>query len=119
RAIHAYLGDHWDMEHNRKIKPIVGMLLNHTNVKQVGQKPLVLQYMDTEETNSQLIHLSDVSDSSDVVNTLTKNQNPVQTEISCKQPPQIQANSTEPKTMSGKSDVSDTQKITSNESSSS
>jgi DNA replicative helicase MCM subunit Mcm2 (Cdc46/Mcm family) len=35
KQIHQYLGDKWSMEYNHKLKPLIGMLLNHTNIRQV------------------------------------------------------------------------------------
>lgn len=94
RVIHAYLGDNWDMEHNWKIRPIVDILLNNhsKSIRLIKQKPLVLQYLQEELTcsgQSDKInnHLSEVSEVSEAVSTITKNQNPIQVETEIETPP--------------------------------
>ena len=47
KQISQYLGDKWDMAHNRKVKPIIDMLLNYHPkiIIIVNNKPIVLQYI--------------------------------------------------------------------------
>lgn len=82
---------------------------HHTNIKHAGQKPLVMQYMDSEETNSQISHLSDVSDVSDVSDlfSTSKSQNPRQTETETpdnQTPTQVQTKNVQTKITSDESD---------------
>jgi hypothetical protein len=65
KQVSEYLGNTFDMEHNRKIKPVIDMLLNkHSKaVKIVKMKPMVLQYIDEkEEDNSIVSYITDISD---------------------------------------------------------
>jgi DNA replicative helicase MCM subunit Mcm2 (Cdc46/Mcm family) len=128
QAIHAYLGDNYYMEHNRKIKPIIDILLNtHSeNVKLVKQKPTVLQYleanehMDSKQSDRRYNHLSDTTDLSDITKTSQENdyfmknqlQTQDQTETPSNQTPaQIQTKNMQIKTMSDRSDRSDNRRI--------
>ena len=45
--IAAYLGRDWSMDGNSRIKVIVGMLRNHSQIKEVKSKPVVLQWNST------------------------------------------------------------------------
>jgi DNA replicative helicase MCM subunit Mcm2 (Cdc46/Mcm family) len=68
--VHQYIGDKWDLEHNHKLQPIVDILLNNFHVRRIGDKPVVLKYMENIETiesfNADLP--SGVSDVSDINN---------------------------------------------------
>ena len=87
-----YIGKMFKLEYNIKLRSILGMLLNHSHVKQVQMKPYVLQYIHRisnadnnnetpeigiglEESNITISHLSDTSDASDMVlETSAKNE---------------------------------------------
>jgi DNA replicative helicase MCM subunit Mcm2 (Cdc46/Mcm family) len=49
---------------NKKCRNICDMLLNHANIKKIQERPIVLQYLDTDDSNS-LFGTSDPSDPSD------------------------------------------------------
>jgi DNA replicative helicase MCM subunit Mcm2 (Cdc46/Mcm family) len=63
--ISSYVGPNHDLEHNGKLTPILDMLLNHSQVRKIGLKPIVLQWIPKPDP---LIALSDVSDLSDTKN---------------------------------------------------
>jgi DNA replicative helicase MCM subunit Mcm2 (Cdc46/Mcm family) len=64
KQVAEYLGNKWLMENNRKIKPIVDMLLNYHNkdVKKVKMKPMVLQYIEEGKDYSAVSDATDISD---------------------------------------------------------
>ena len=43
--IAAYIGNKYLMKHNVKLRPIIQQLLDHSNVKRVNQKPIILSYL--------------------------------------------------------------------------
>lgn len=55
------------MEHNRRIKPVIDMLLNNHSrtIKRVKMKPMVLQYIKEESDDSIVSEVSDITDVSD------------------------------------------------------
>jgi DNA replicative helicase MCM subunit Mcm2 (Cdc46/Mcm family) len=65
KQVSEYLGNKFDMEHNRKIKPVIDMLLNNHSkaIKIVKMKPMVLQYIEEKEGDDSIV--SDISDVSD------------------------------------------------------
>jgi DNA replicative helicase MCM subunit Mcm2 (Cdc46/Mcm family) len=79
KQIAEYLGEKLDVEHNHKLRIIIKMLLNHTKIKLVRAKPMVLQYFDEVSSDASDIYdttvqvgqnkvtapTSDVSDTSD------------------------------------------------------
>jgi DNA replicative helicase MCM subunit Mcm2 (Cdc46/Mcm family) len=82
-----YIGKTFKLEYNIKLRSVLEMLLNHSHVKQVQMKPYVLQYIHRnvdnnetpgiglEEYNITISHLSDTSDTSDIVlETSAKNE---------------------------------------------
>jgi DNA replicative helicase MCM subunit Mcm2 (Cdc46/Mcm family) len=46
KQVSEYLGENWEVQRNRKLRTVVEMLENHTKIKVVKAKPLVLQYFD-------------------------------------------------------------------------
>ncbi len=46
KQVSEYVGEKWDVQHNRKLRTVIKMLLNHTKIKLIKAKPLVLQYFD-------------------------------------------------------------------------
>jgi hypothetical protein len=50
--VKRYLGDKLRMQDNIKLRSILAMLLNHTSVKQIQQKPMVLQWIDNNNNNN-------------------------------------------------------------------
>jgi hypothetical protein len=54
KQVERYIGKSFRLDENRKLRPILDMLRNHSRVKEVQMRPVVLQYM-----------LSDHSDHSD------------------------------------------------------
>jgi DNA replicative helicase MCM subunit Mcm2 (Cdc46/Mcm family) len=62
-----YIGDKHTLAHNKKLRPILELLINHSHIIQTGQRPVALQWTDTERnTNSSNSLLSDLSDLSDL-----------------------------------------------------
>lgn len=64
KQIAGYLGYNWYKENNMKLRPIIDALLNHSNVKKISLRPIVLRWV------------SDVADVTDadpmrITNTLT------------------------------------------------
>ena len=53
-----YLGDEIKLRKNWKLRPILDMLLNHTCIKQVQQKPIVLEWIDETSSSSLTTHAS-------------------------------------------------------------
>ena len=47
--VKEYIGDKWDLEHNRKLKPVIDNLMNDSHVWRIGEKPIVLKYVDSIE----------------------------------------------------------------------
>jgi MCM2/3/5 family protein/minichromosome maintenance replisome factor len=47
-----YLGDELKLRKNWKLRPVFDMLLNHTCIKQVQQKPIILQWIDDKPLSS-------------------------------------------------------------------
>ena len=70
QQISAYIGTNLSMEHNRKIQVIVHMLRNNSHIKQVGIKPVVLQWIGGK-SEPELQILPDIPDIPD----MTKNKN--------------------------------------------
>ena len=63
-----YLGDKYELERNHKLKSVIDDLLNNSRIRRIGEKPMVLKYIEnTEINNSFCINSSDVSDISDAV----------------------------------------------------
>ena len=64
-----YIGKSFKLENNKKLRPILDMLQNHSRVKIVQMKPIVLQYMpakDGSDSGTHNITLSDPTDLSDL-----------------------------------------------------
>jgi hypothetical protein len=63
-----YLGDKYELERNHKLKSVIDVLLNNSRIRRIGEKPMVLKYVEnTEINNSFYINSSDVPDLSDAV----------------------------------------------------
>jgi MoxR-like ATPase len=77
KQIAEYLGDKFDMEHNHKIKPIIDMLLNYhgKNIKVVNMKPMVLQYIDDNNSVSDITDVTDIIRGSNIENGSRRNEN--------------------------------------------
>lgn len=63
--VKRYVGDRFKLEKNIKLRPVRDMLLNHSSIKMVGQRPIVLQWIDDtggKETRNILSDATDVSD---------------------------------------------------------
>ena len=54
------------MEHNFKVKTVVNMLRNHSRIREVNSRPIVLQWIEAEKSNEDSV-LSDDSDDSDAI----------------------------------------------------
>lgn len=63
--IAEYLGNRWSVEHNHRLRHIIDMLLNHSNVRRIGQKPIVLKWISD---------LSDYTDLTDINNNISSSQ---------------------------------------------
>jgi replicative DNA helicase Mcm len=63
-----YLGDKFSLEHNHKLKSAVDNLMNNSHIWRIGEKPIVLKYVDSIESIKSFDgnSLSDASDASDV-----------------------------------------------------
>lgn len=55
--IASHLGKNWSIRKSHKLRYVIEMLRNHSQVKETGSKPLVFQWIEGEEKN-----LSDLSD---------------------------------------------------------
>jgi hypothetical protein len=53
-----YLGDEIKLRKNWKLRPILDMLINHTCIKSVQQKPIVLEWIDEPLSSSHTTHAS-------------------------------------------------------------
>jgi hypothetical protein len=53
-----YLGDEIKLRKNWKLRPILDMLLNHTCIKQVQQKPIALEWINEPLSSSYTAHAS-------------------------------------------------------------
>ena len=51
------------MEHNRKIKPVIDLILNNhgKNIKLVNINPIVLQYIEDDNSESDISDVSDIT----------------------------------------------------------
>jgi replicative DNA helicase Mcm len=77
-----YIGKSFKLENNKKLRPILDMLQNHSRVKIVQMKPIVLQYMPA--TVAGAVGLSDPTDLSDLPrNTLVQNSEANQDQEIC------------------------------------
>ena len=72
-----YIGRDWSISGNFKVKYVVDMLRIHTNVKEVGSKPLILQWI-----NGNSLGLSDVSDVCDAIIENNNHQNTAKQDLS-------------------------------------
>jgi hypothetical protein len=65
--VHQYIGDKWSLENNHKLKPIIDNLMNNSHIRRIGERPLVLRYVENTKIVNSFDHsLSDVSDVSDI-----------------------------------------------------
>ena len=46
--VKRYLNDKFKMQDNMKLRPVLDMLLNHNSVRQVRQKPVVLEWINSD-----------------------------------------------------------------------
>jgi replicative DNA helicase Mcm len=51
-----YLGDEIKLRKNWKLRPVLDMLINHTSIKQVQEKPIVLEWIDETLSSSHTTH---------------------------------------------------------------
>ena len=49
--IASYLGKNWSLESNIKVRVIVDMLRNHSDVREVGSKPVILKWVGSTSDN--------------------------------------------------------------------
>lgn len=47
--VHQYIGDKWSLEHNHKLKPLIDNLMNNSRIRRIGEKPLVLKYVENTD----------------------------------------------------------------------
>ena len=66
QQIAAYLGSNWSITGNRKIQVILDMLRNHSHIKEIKSKPVVLQWVSS---------VSDISDICDMDSIIEKEEN--------------------------------------------
>ena len=71
----SYLGKNWSIKHNHKLRSVVELLRNHSEVKETGSNPLVFQWIG--EVGEETKILSDISDVSDVTFNLEDDRNRV------------------------------------------
>jgi len=102
-----YLGYIWKIKHNHKLRSVIDALLNHPNVKRIGENPIVIQF------------LSDVSDVRDmktkkipqttIQNRIIEDENKIETAslTSPASPSILEKDDRKPKTTSDRSDTSD------------
>ena len=48
QQIASYLGNNWTLKYNRILQVVIGMLRNHSDVKEVKSSPVVLQWLGSE-----------------------------------------------------------------------
>jgi hypothetical protein len=62
--VKRYVVDRFKLENNIKLRPVRDMLLNHSSIKMVQQRPIVLQWIEDtiRETSDILPDATDVSD---------------------------------------------------------
>jgi hypothetical protein len=60
QQVDKYIGGTFKLEYNKRLRPILDMLLNHSRIREVGMNPIVLQYIHQDEVQS------DPSDQSDL-----------------------------------------------------
>jgi MoxR-like ATPase len=55
-----YLGENWSIKHNIKLRSVVDMLLNHSDIKKIQSHPIVLKFLsdasDVGDTDPNKIH---------------------------------------------------------------
>jgi replicative DNA helicase Mcm len=64
--VRRYIGDRFKLENNIKLRPVRDMLLNHSSIKMVQQRPIVLQWIEDTGGKGNSNTLSDATDVSDV-----------------------------------------------------
>ncbi len=62
QQIAAYLGKDWSIVGNRRVHVVVDMLRNHSSVKEIKSKPLVLQWIDAASDTSDICDADLVSE---------------------------------------------------------
>jgi DNA replicative helicase MCM subunit Mcm2 (Cdc46/Mcm family) len=79
QQVAAYIGKSFSLENNKKLRPIVEMLRNHSRVQETKSKPIVFQYMPKDDLmvkaseqasdpSDQYDHTSDTSEKNDEKN---------------------------------------------------
>jgi DNA replicative helicase MCM subunit Mcm2 (Cdc46/Mcm family) len=64
--VNRYVDGKYTLEQNKKLRPVLDMLLNHDHVIQISQRPIVLRWKIEEEVSSdKVLHSTDLSDLSD------------------------------------------------------
>ena len=58
--------NHLKIKDNHKTRDVKNLLLNHSNIKIIGEKPIILKWLDT--LTSLIINLSDANDVCDKEN---------------------------------------------------
>jgi hypothetical protein len=62
----AYIGKSFKLDKNKKLRPILEMLQNHSRIKIVQMKPIVLQYMPAKDGSDSGTHYPRLSDPTDL-----------------------------------------------------
>jgi MCM AAA-lid domain len=63
--VKRYIGDKYQLEHNKKLGPVLDLLRNdRSHIKEISQRPVVLLWITTE-SNIKVNHLSDPTDLAD------------------------------------------------------
>ncbi|HEU4823511.1 MAG TPA: hypothetical protein VFS97_08820, partial [Nitrososphaeraceae archaeon] len=63
--VRNYIGSKFKLENNKKLRPLLDMLLNHDSVKAVQQKPWVLQWIKDDNSNNSRSGYGNIRRSSD------------------------------------------------------
>jgi hypothetical protein len=53
--VSKYIGKMFKLQHNKRLRPILEMLLNHSRIKEVQMKPEVLQYIQDGEAEGEIM----------------------------------------------------------------
>ena len=78
KVISEYIGRNWSMDSNHKVKNVVDLLRNHSNIKPVGVNPVILQWSDSAQSSSQ----PDQPDAPDAIIENNDNENTVKADTS-------------------------------------
>ena len=59
KQVKAYIGEVWSIDRNKKLRRVIDEVLNNSNIKKIGSKPMVLQWLSDHTDHSDRIILEE------------------------------------------------------------